>query len=105
MAGPAAVLSENRPRAGMHRLTLRFPGELESQFMAEYAHQSAHQVRIGLVVAVGLFVIFGVVDMLTPEVGPQVLYFRYGVALLLLVGLALTFSRHFERIIQPFTAA
>ena len=73
--------------------------------MAEYAHQSAHQVRIGLVVAVGLFVIFGVVDMLTPEVGPQVLYFRYGVALLLLVGLALTFSRHFERIIQPFTAA
>jgi class 3 adenylate cyclase len=104
MPGPAAVLSENRPRAGMHRLTLRFPGELESRFMAEYAHQSVGQVRIGLIVAVGLFVIFGVIDMLTPEIGTQVLWFRYGVAALLLIGLAFTFSRHFEPVLQPATA-
>jgi class 3 adenylate cyclase len=95
----------SRRRAGMHRVTLRFPGDLESRFLAEYAGASVRQVRIALVVAVGLFSVFGVVDVLTPGVGTGVVWLRSGVVLLLLVGLAVTFSRHFERLLQPVTAA
>jgi class 3 adenylate cyclase len=108
MAATAEVLTGtlSRPgRAGMHRVTLRFPGDLESRFLAEYAGASVRQVRIALMVAVGLFSIFGVVDVLTPGVGTGVVWLRAGVVLLLLVGLGLTFSRHFERLLQPITAA
>jgi class 3 adenylate cyclase len=108
MAATAEVLTgtlSRRGRAGMHRVTLRFPGDLESRFLAEYAGASVRQVRIALMVAVGLFSIFGVVDVLTPGVGTGVVWLRAGVVLLLLVGLGLTFSRHFERLIQPITAA
>jgi class 3 adenylate cyclase len=108
MAATAEVLTgtlSRRGRAGMHRVTLRFPGDLESRFLAEYAGASVRQVRIALMVAVGLFSIFGVVDVLTPGVGTGVVWLRAGVVCLLLVGLGLTFSRHFERLLQPITAA
>jgi class 3 adenylate cyclase len=107
MAAPTAALREGwlrRHSAGMHRLTLRFQGEQESAFMAEYARESVGQVRIALGVAIGLFVIFGVIDMIVLGIGARVLWFRYGVAAFLLVGLAFTFSRHFEPVFQEVTA-
>lgn len=107
-ATAGAHLAENpsRPVGAMHRLTLRFPGDLEARFLAEYARDSVRQVRVALVVAAVLFAVFGVVDLwLIPDAARLALSLRYGVVFFLLVALGFSFSRHFERVIQPVTAA
>jgi class 3 adenylate cyclase len=108
MPAPAGALTGTLPRPGgaaMHRLTLRFPRDLEARFLAEHACESVRQVRIALLVAVGVFSVFGVVDMLTPGVGTRVLWLRLTIVTFLLAGVASTFWRQFERVIQPITAA
>ena len=83
----------------MHPLTLRFTGGIEEEFEREYARQTIGVVRLGIVLAVALYCIFGVLDTwIAPAQRHALWIIRYAiVAPLLLVALAFTFAAAFER--------
>jgi Protein kinase domain len=101
----AAVLWEegdNRPEASavvrMHPVTLRFDGERETEFNDEYFERTLVQVRLALLLAVGLYLIFGVLDTWTAPAQMMRLWAIRGVVTpLILASFAFTYSPRFLR--------
>jgi protein kinase-like protein len=83
----------------MHPLTLRFPRELEEQFADEYFAHTLAQVRLGLVLAIGLYAIFGVLDTwIAPTHRRELWLIRYAVECpAVAVCLAFSYAPAFRR--------
>jgi len=104
-------LPSSRPQAladvQMHRLTLAFSRpDVEAAFLEEYAARSLFQVRLGIGLGVGLVAAYGLLDAhIMPDAVEFVRWIRFGLLVpLLLVGLALAYSRHALRILQALPA-
>ncbi|MDB4899153.1 MAG: Protein kinase domain, Two component regulator propeller [Gemmatimonadetes bacterium] len=83
----------------MHPVTLRFDGALETEFEREYSRQTIGVVRLGLVLAVLLYCIFGALDTwIAPAQRHSLWLIRYAVVAPVLLGcLALSTTRGFGR--------
>ena len=85
---------------------LRFPGELERTYSDYFFPQALPRVRFALVLAIVLFALFGILDaFIVPQDARWIWFIRY--ALVCPAGsavLALTFTRSFQRIMQPTLA-
>jgi hypothetical protein len=93
LAHDAGVWDEgdNRPEtaaiARMHPLTLRFDGEREAEFTAEYFARTVVQVRLAFLLALALYTVFGVLDTWTAPAERNRLWFiRYVVIAPILLG-------------------
>jgi tRNA A-37 threonylcarbamoyl transferase component Bud32 len=101
----AAVLwqeGDNQPEASavvrMHPLTLRFDGEREAEFTDEYFERTLVQVRAALLLALSLYIVFGVLDTWTAPAEMKKLWIiRAVVAPLILAAFAFTYSPRFLR--------
>jgi hypothetical protein len=85
--------------ARMHPLTLRFPKGLNEQFADEYFMHTLAQVRLGLVLAIGLYAIFGVLDTwIAPTNRRELWLIRYAIECPLLAAcLAFSYAPAFRR--------
>lgn len=81
----AALLWEegdNRPESSavvrMHPVTLRFDHDREREFLEEYFPRTLGQVRLALLLAAALYIVFGVLDFWTaPEARGRLWFIRY----------------------------
>jgi adenylate cyclase len=90
----------------IHGLTLRFPPDLERQFRIDYFHKSMRQVRIGQLVGAVVFAMFAVIDpWFVPQVVPAVWAMRSLVVLCFALTFGATFTREFQRWMQPGVTA
>lgn len=82
----------------MHPFTLRFDGERESEFTNEYFERTLIQVRAALLLAMSLYVVFGVLDTWTAPAQMKKLWMIRGVVTpLILATFAFTYSSRFLR--------
>jgi hypothetical protein len=92
----------------MHPVTLWFAPELEREFQVEYHETTLAVVRLAMVLGVLLYSLFGALDTLIAPAQRDALWFiRFVIVVpVLLVTLALTYSRSFQRFREPvlFTA-
>lgn len=86
----------------MNPITLSFPADEEHKFLEYYFQRSIKYVRVSLLLGLGLYALFGVLDgLLNQETRPQLWLIVYGVICPAIIAvLGLTFSRHFERFMQ-----
>jgi protein kinase-like protein len=98
-SGQAGKPSQASLDARMHPLTLRFPRGLDEQFADEYFAHTLAQVRLGLVLAIGLYAIFGVLDTwIAPMHRRELWIIRYAVECpLLAVCLVFSYAPAFRR--------
>jgi diguanylate cyclase (GGDEF)-like protein/PAS domain S-box-containing protein len=94
----------------LHPLTLKFSGEsskLEAPFLRYYYRVSLPQIRIFLVLGALLYATFGVLDaLLMPQQKTTIWFIRFVIVCPLLLGtLLISFSKFFERYIQPILAS
>jgi class 3 adenylate cyclase len=95
----------DRRDPAIHRLTLRFGGELERQFLRDYFRKSVWQVRIAQLVGAALYGIFAIIDpWVIPEVTAHVWALRVVVITFFLLTFLGTYSPLFERWMQPAIA-
>lgn len=87
-------------------LALRFPGEQEDAFVEDYIQKSLNQIRWGLVLALLLFPLFGILDyLLIPDVKEKIWFIRFAiVSPSLLLFLLFTWTPYFRRWSQPALA-
>jgi hypothetical protein len=111
MAHPEPVLLEHtlgetvdeRPHASaetrMRPLTLRFDGTLEDEFKDEYYARTLTQLRLAFVLAIVLYSVFGILDLLVAPAQRRELWFiRFAVAVpILFICLGLSFTPGFSR--------
>jgi signal transduction histidine kinase len=92
--------------AAFDRLTLSFPGGLEEEFRRDYARKSVLHVRVGLVFAIALWTLFGLLDAwIVPEVKEAAWLIRFAFVVPLLLAICLfTFSSHYYRLAQAAAA-
>jgi cell division protein FtsB len=85
--------------ARMHPVTLRFPKGLNEQFADEYFTHTLAQVRLGLVLAIGLYAIFGVLDTwIAPTNRRELWLIRYAIECPLLAAcLVFSYAPAFRR--------
>jgi len=93
----------------LHPLTLRFTGDssnLEAQFSIENIRASLPQNRVAMVTALFFYSIFGILDvLLMPEQKSTAWFIRYAVvAPMIVVGLLLSYTKAFERYVNPLVA-
>jgi class 3 adenylate cyclase len=93
----------SRKPVALDRFTLRFPDpELESAFRTDFFRHNLGNLRVALLAGAALWVVFGFVlrgHILAGADKRVDLVMRYGVFIpILLIGLALSFTRVFERI-------
>jgi two-component system, cell cycle sensor histidine kinase and response regulator CckA len=83
-------------------LTLSFPEETEEEFLEEYFRKSLRHVRLALLLAIGFYAAFGVLDAwLVPEFKATLWLIRYAAFLPLAFGIFLfTFSSRFKEYMQ-----
>jgi hypothetical protein len=86
----------------MNPVTLSFPTTEEHKFLEYYFQRSIKYVRVSLLLGLGLYALFGVVDgLLNRETRSQLWLIVYGVICPAIIAtFSLTFSRHFERFMQ-----
>ena len=112
LAKPAELWDEgdNRPETAaavrMHPVTLRFDGEREAEFTAEYFERTLVQVRLAFLLALALYTVFGVLDTWTAPVERNKLWFiRYVVIAPILLGaIVFTYKPPFLRISDETTS-
>jgi signal transduction histidine kinase len=94
------LLSDALSSAG---LTVKLPKELEEEFWQDYARKSLWQARVALVLTAGLWAVFVLVDdLVLPEHKSFLWLIRFGVEVpFLLLVFLFSFSRYFERVMQP----
>ncbi len=86
----------------LDRLRLRFPDELEQEFLEDYFRKSLFQLRLGIVVGAALYALFGLLDVwIFPDVKTKTWFVRYAVVLPACIAVLL-FSRSglFKRYMQ-----
>ena len=93
----------------LHPLTLKFSGEsskLEAPFLSYYYHMSLPQLRIFLILGSLLYASFGILDaILMPEQKYTIWFMRFIIVCPVILGMLLaSFSKSFERYMQPFLA-
>ena len=93
----------------LHPLTLKFSGEsskLEEPFLSYYYRMSLPQLRIFLILGSLLYASFGILDaILMPEQKYTIWFIRFIIVCPVILGMLLTsFSKSFERYMQPFLA-
>jgi diguanylate cyclase (GGDEF)-like protein/PAS domain S-box-containing protein len=93
----------------LNLLTLRFSGDsstLEERFLSDYCQGSLFHIRISLVLGAILYSTFGILDAtLMPEQKSTAWFIRFFIVCPVLFGTLLTsFSKHFERYMQPLLA-
>ena len=105
VGGAAAAQPPDRTAARRGRL--RFAADLEPSFAEYHAEHSLPLARFGLVLALLLYALFGVLDIyVAPGVAGWIWIIRYAVFCpTALIALGLTFTRHFSRVMQPVLAA
>lgn len=93
------------PRLTLGRL--RFPDELEADFAEYYFEHSLLFVRLGVVLAIALFALFGILDLVVvPDEVPRTWLIRFGVVCPLAGAVfVLTYTRWFKPMMQPLVAA
>lgn len=102
-AGRGSDPSDERPyrsaNARMHPLTLRFAPSLEREFEEEYFLRTLGQVRLAFVLAIVLYGIFGVLDLLiAPDHRRSLWTIRFAIVIpVLLVALWLSYRPSFRR--------
>ena len=86
---------------------LRFAGDLEPSFAEYNAEHSLPFARFGLLLAIVLYALFGVLDLyVAPSVADKIWIIRYAVFCpVALIVFGLTFTHRFSRIMQPVLAA
>ncbi len=87
--------------------TLRFADpRQEAAFRRDYFHQSLHQVRVSLLVGGFLYAVFGLLDArIVPDATTVTWIIRYAVVCPLIAAvLALSYTRCFERCVEPAMA-
>ena len=86
---------------------LRFGDDLEPSFAEYHAEHSLPFARFGLVLALALYALFGVLDLyVAPGVASWIWIIRYAIFCpVALIALGLTFTRRFARIMQPVLAS
>ncbi len=90
----------------LNPLTLSFPEELESKFLEHYFRKSLPLFRLSLVLAIFVWVIFGILDaFLVPEMKARLWTIRYAGICPGLFGLMLlSFHKNFKKFMQPVFA-
>jgi hypothetical protein len=93
----------------LNLLTLRFSRDslaLEERFLSDYCQGSLFHIRISLVLGAILYSTFGILDAtLMPEQKSTAWFIRFFIVCPALFGTLLTsFSKHFERYMQPLLA-
>ncbi len=98
---PMITTAEETLKKGFRML--RFPAPLESAFLDYYQGKTLKRVRMGLIVGISLYAMFGITDMLLfPAVKESAWLIRYAVVCpLALLVLSLTYVKGFKRFIQP----
>jgi cell division protein FtsB len=111
-AGPSVDAPLERPTSGqagepphasidarMHPITLRFPRGLDEEFADEHFAHTLAQVRLGLVLAIGLYAIFGVLDTwIAPTHRHELWFIRYAIECPILAAcLAFSYTPAFRR--------
>jgi hypothetical protein len=98
-SGPAGEPPRASLDARMHPLTLRFPPGVHEQFADEYFAHTLAQVRLGLVLAIGLYAVFGVLDTwIAPTHRRELWLIRYAVVCPIVAGcLAFSYAPAFRR--------
>ena len=92
LAPIAAGDSQTSLDARIHPLTLRFSPALDERFADEYFAQTLVQVRLGLVLAIGLYANVGVLDTwIAPAHRHELWLIRYA-AMCPIIAACLTFS-------------
>jgi PAS domain S-box-containing protein len=86
----------------LDRLRLRFPDELEQEFLEDYYEKSLFQLRLGIVVGAALYALFGLLDVwIFPEVKTKTWFIRYAVVLPVCIAVLLfSLSSHFKKYMQ-----
>ena len=88
-------------------LTLSFPKDLETEFRRDYAQKSVPHVRLGIGVAMALWLLFALLDpVVIPEAKQAAWVIRFAFVVPVLLAIFLfTFSGRFYRYSQPAAAA
>jgi signal transduction histidine kinase len=97
----------DRADADFNWLTLSFPKDLEAEFRRDYAQKSVPHVRLGIGVAMALWLLFALLDpVVIPEAKEAAWVIRFAFVVPLLLAIFLfTFSGRFYRYSQPAAAA
>jgi diguanylate cyclase (GGDEF)-like protein/PAS domain S-box-containing protein len=92
----------------LHPITLKFAGEsssLEEPFRLHYFRESLFQLRIVLILGALLYLVFGILDaVLMPQHKHAIWFVRFMVVYVILGTFLATFSKNFERYMQPLLA-
>lgn len=82
---------------------LRFPEDLEKDFLEDYFHKSLFQLRLAILLLTVIYASFGIVDaLITPEIKTQAWFIRFALVVPGCIGVFLfSFSPHFKKFIQP----
>jgi len=96
---PELMIMENIP---LDTLRLRFPANLEAEFLDDYFQKSLNQLRIGIILGALLYGLFGFLDAwIFPEVRHTTWFVRYALILPACVAVLLfSYSRQFKRYMQ-----
>ncbi len=84
------------------RLRLRFPEELEQEFLDDYYRKSLLQLRLGIIVGAALYALFGLLDVwIFPDVKTKTWFVRYAIVLpaciaVLLFSLSPLFKKYMQ---------
>lgn len=98
---------EDQDKVKINWLTLSFPDQLEKDYQHNYIHSSMRQVRIALVLGMLLYGLFGLLDAwVLPEAKLKLWFIRFVCVIPIgVLGLIFTYSRHFEKVMQPIMAS
>ncbi len=90
----------------MHWLTLRFGEPIEHEFLEQYVQNSLPAMRAAIVIGIGIYAVFGLLDpLIVPDVKAQVWFIRYAIACpILLLGLSSTFVPRLHPFMQSLLA-
>lgn len=84
---------------------LRFPGEIEAQFRADYHANTISTTRLALILGLFLYSIFGILDIYAVPISRETVWFiRFAiVAPAIVFALAASYVDIFQRYVQAFT--
>ncbi|MFW5770992.1 MAG: hypothetical protein ACOCX9_06115 [Spirochaetota bacterium] len=96
-----------KQKFSLSTLKLRFEDDVEKQFLEDYYEKSLPIIRISFILAIVLYCIFGVLDIIiVPESKYIVWFIRFAIVVPLLVGVyVLSYTRFFKNNMQVILAA